>query len=113
VRKRMPTPLAVFTVFMAVAVAAQAQETESDSVEGRGSIWAKGSGVAVLDGKGRVHMAIDGDVVSYDLAGDAVVKIGAVPEDEPDGAGGQLQEVAPGGASTLPVPTFVSKRRVR
>ena len=100
-RKRMFALLAVFTVFMAVAVTAQAQETESDSVEGRGWIWAKGSGVAILDGKGKVHMAIDGDVVIYDLAGDAVVKIGAVAEDEPDGAGGQLQELTPTTTYTL------------
>jgi hypothetical protein len=88
-------------VFTAVAVAAQAQETESGSVEGQGWIWAKGSAVAVLDGKAKVHMAIDGDVVIYDLAGDAVVKIGSVPEGEPDGASGQLQEVTPTTTYTL------------
>ena len=100
-RKRMLALLAVFTVFMAVAVVAQAQETESDSVEGRGWGWAKGSGVAILDGKGKVHMGIDGDVVIYDLAGDAVVKIGAIPQDEPDGAGAALQEVTPTTTYTL------------
>jgi hypothetical protein len=96
-RKRMLVLLAVFAVFMAVTVAAQAQETDSADhlVEGRGWIWAKGTGVAILDGQGRVHMGIDGDVVIYDYAGDAVVKIGAVPEDEPDGAAAQLREVDP------------------
>lgn len=103
-RKRMLALLAVFTVFMAVTVAAQAEETGtegSDSVEGRGWVWAKGSGVAILDGKGKVQMAIDGDVVIYDLAGDAVVKIGAVPEEEPDGAGAELQGVSPTTTYTL------------
>ena len=95
-RKRMLAVLAVFSVFMSVAVAAQAEETErTGSVEGRGYIWAKGVGTAILDGHGRVQMAIDGDVVIYDLAGDAVVKIGAVPEEEPDGNGAQLREVNP------------------
>jgi hypothetical protein len=89
--------LAVFGVSMAVTVAAQAQETDTadHSVDGRGWIWAKGTGVAILDGRGTVHMAIDGDVVIYDNAGDAVVKIGAVPEEEPDGAGAALREVDP------------------
>jgi hypothetical protein len=41
-----------------------------------------------------VQMAIDGDVVIYDLAGEAVVRIGAVPEEEPDGAGAALQELS-------------------
>lgn len=95
-RKRMLVILAVVTVFMSVTVAAQAQETDrTGSVAGRGFIWAKGSGTAILDGHGRVQMGIDGDVVIYDYAGDAVVKIGAVPEEEPDGAAAQLQEVSP------------------
>lgn len=96
-RKRMLVLLAVFGVFMTITVAAQAQEADAadHSVDGRGWIWAKGTGVAILDGRGVVHMAIDGDVVIYDLAGDAVVKIGAVPEEEPDGAAAQLRDVAP------------------
>lgn len=93
-RKRILVMLAAITVLMTVAVAAQAQETDA-SVEGKGYIWAKGSGVAILDGRGRVQMAIDGDVVIYDYAGDAVVKIGAVPEEEPDGDAARLQEVSP------------------
>ncbi len=95
-RKRMLAIFAVVTVFMSVAVVAQAQETDrTGSVDGRGYIWAKGSGTAILDGHGRVQMAIDGDVVIYDLAGDAVVKIGAVPEVGPDGQAAQLQDVSP------------------
>ena len=95
-RRRMLAILAVITVFMAMAVAAQAQETQrTGSVDGRGYIWAKGSGTAILDGRGRVQMAIDGDVVIHDHAGDAVVKIGAVPEEEPDGEAAQLQGVSP------------------
>ncbi|MDJ0923612.1 MAG: hypothetical protein QNJ77_03540 [Acidimicrobiia bacterium] len=93
-RNRVLVVLAAVAVLMTVAVAAQAQETDA-SVEGKGYIWAKGSGMAILDGRGRVHMAIDGDVVIYDYAGDAVVKIGAVPEEEPDGEGARLQEVSP------------------
>ncbi len=93
-RKRLLVLLATLTVLMTVAVAAQAQEDDA-SIEGKGYIWAKGSGVAILDGRGRVQMAIDGDVVIYDYAGDAVVKIGAVPEEEPDGAAARLQEVSP------------------
>jgi hypothetical protein len=83
---------------MAVAVAASAEETDAvgeGSAEGSGWVWAKGIGTAILDGKGMVQMAIDGDVVIYDYAGDAVVKLGAVPEDEPDGAGAQLEDVDP------------------
>lgn len=93
-RKRLLVMLATLSVLMTVAVAAQAQEGDA-SIEGKGYIWAKGSGVAILDGRGRVQMAIDGDVVIYDYAGDAVVKIGAVPEEEPDGAAARLQEVSP------------------
>lgn len=93
-RKRLLVLLAVVAVLMSVTVAAQAQEDPS-TIEGRGYIWAKGSGVAILDGHGRVQMGIDGDVVIYDLAGDARVKIGAVPEEEPDGQAAQLQEVSP------------------
>lgn len=94
--KRTLTILAVFTIFMSVAVVAQAQETDrSGSIDGRGYIWAKGSGTAILDGHGRVQMGIDGDVVIYDFAGDAVVKISAVPEAEADGDEAQLQQVNP------------------
>jgi hypothetical protein len=98
VRKRMLAILAVVAVFMSVAVVAQAQETnaaQDGSVDGRGYIWAKGTGTAVRDGHGKVQMAIEGDVVIYDLAGHAVVKIGAVPEQERDGAATQLQDVSP------------------
>ena len=99
-RKRLAAMLVATTVLMTVAVGAQAQETDA-SMEGKGSIWAKGSGVAILDGGGRVQMAIDGDVVIYEYAGDAVVKIGAVPEEEPDGEVGRLQEVSPTSTYTL------------
>jgi hypothetical protein len=92
--KRLLVLLAGVTVLMSVAAVAQAQETDA-SLAGKGYIWAKGSGVAVLDGHGRVQMAIDGDVVIYDNAGDAVVKVGAVAEEEPDGEASQLQEVSP------------------
>lgn len=95
-RKRTLAVFAVVAVFMSVAAIAQAQETDrSGSVDGRGYIWAKGTGTAILDGHGRVQMAVDGDVVIYDLAGDARVKIGAVPEEEPDGRAAELQEVSP------------------
>lgn len=93
-QKRLLVIVAAMAVLMSVTVAAQAQETDA-SIEGTGHIWAKGSGVAILDGRGRVQMAIDGDVVIYDYAGDAVVKIGAVPEEEPDGEASRLQEVSP------------------
>ena len=93
-RKRVLVVLAVVATLMSAAAVASAQDTTA-AVEGKGYIWAKGSGVAILDGAGRVQMAIDGDVVIYDYAGDAVVKIGAVPEQEPDGAGARLQEVDP------------------
>ncbi len=96
-RKRMLVLLAVFGVFIAVAVSAQAEDTDAadHSVDGRGWIWAKGTGVAILDGHGRVHMGIDGDVVIYDYAGDAVVKIAAVPEGELDSAADELRDVDP------------------
>ena len=96
-RKRMLVLLAVFGVFMAITVAAQAEEPDAAdrSVDGRGWIWAKGTRVAMLDGRGIVHMGIDGDVVVYDYAGDAVVKISAVPEEEPDGAAAQFRDVDP------------------
>lgn len=103
-RKRIFALAAVFTVFMAVTVAVQAEELQaegSDSAEGYGWVWAKGSGTAILDGRGKVQMAIDGDVVIVDLAGDAVVKIGAVPEEEPDGAGARLQDLSPTTTYTL------------
>lgn len=107
--KRLLVMLAAVTVLMTVAVAAQAEETDA-SVEGKGYIWAKGSGVAILDGHGRVQMAIDGDVVIYDYAGDAVVKIGAVPEEEPDGEAAQLQEVSP--ATTYTFDNFRGRMQV-
>lgn len=100
-KKRLLAVFAVFTVFMAVTVAAQAETEDSGYAEGRGWIWAKGSGVAILDGQGKVQMAIDGDVVIYDLAGDAVVRIGATPEDEPDGAGAELRDLSPTTTYTL------------
>jgi len=88
--------LTVIAVFMSVAVVAQAEESDrAGSVDGRGYIWAKGTGTAIFDGHGKVQMAIDGDVVIYDLAGNAVVKIGAIPEQERDGAAAQLQDVSP------------------
>ncbi len=96
--RRVLTLLSLLAVFMTVAVAANAQETEAvgaGSAEGRGWVWARGTGTAILDGKGKMQMAIDGDVVIYDYAGDAVVKMGAVPEEEPDGARSQLQDVDP------------------
>ncbi len=108
-RKRLLVLLATLTVFMTVAVAAQAQEDDA-SIEGKGYIWAKGSGVAILDGRGRVQMAIDADVVIYDYAGDAVVKIGAVPEEEPDGAAARLQEVSP--TTTYTVDNFRGRMQV-
>lgn len=95
--KRMLAIVTVFGIFMAVTVSAQAQEpddTGSGSVEGRGWVWAKGTGTAILDGAGLVRMAIDGDVVIYDLAGDAVVRIAAIPEGDAAGAGAALQELS-------------------
>ena len=98
--KRVFALVAAVAILMAVAVAANAEEVTPDAegsgaAEGRGWVWAKGLGTAILDGQGRVHMGIDGDVVIYDYAGDAVVKIGAIPEEEPDGAGAELQAVDP------------------
>lgn len=96
--RRVLALLSLVAVLMAVAVAASAEETDAvgeGSAEGRGAVWARGTGTAILDGKGKVQMAIDGDVVIYDYAGDAIVKMGAVPEEERDGAGSQLQDVDP------------------
>ncbi len=98
--RRVIALIGLVAVLMAVAVAANADEleataTDAGAAEGRGWVWAKGVGTAILDGQGRVHMGIDGDVVIYDYAGDAVVKIGAVPEEEPDGAGAELRQVDP------------------
>ena len=86
--------LGLVAILMSVAVAANAEESEARA-EGYGWVWAKGSGTAILDGRGIVHMAIDGDVVIFDYAGDAKVQVGAVPEEEPDGAGAQLQDLDP------------------
>ena len=47
-RKRLLVVLAAMTALMSLAVPAQAQEADA-SIEGRGYIWAKGSGVAILD----------------------------------------------------------------
>jgi hypothetical protein len=98
VLRRVITLLSLVAVPMAVAVAVSAEEPEAEAVgsaRGNGWVWAKGAGIAILDGRGIVHMAIDGDVVVYDYAGDAVVKAGAIPEEEPDGAGAQMQGVSP------------------
>ena len=98
VYRRVIALLGLVAILMTAAVAAHAEEADaagSGSVEGNGWVWAKGIGTAILDGQGRVHMAIDGDVVIYDYAGDAVVKMGAVPEEEPDGPLAQLQTVDP------------------
>ena len=92
--RRVIALLGLVAIWMSVAVAANAEETEARA-EGYGWVWAKGTGTAILDGKGVVHMAIDGDVVIFDYAGDAKVRVGAVPEEEPDGAGAQLQDVDP------------------
>lgn len=96
--RRVIALLGLVAILMAVAVAATAEEVEAEGVgsaEGYGWVWAKGSGVAILDGRGIVHMAIDGDVVIYDYAGDGKVRVGAVPEEEPDGAGARLQDLDP------------------
>lgn len=92
--KRVIALVGLVAVLMSVAVAANADETDARA-EGYGWVWAKGTGVAILDGKGVVQMAVDGDVVIFDYAGDAKVRVGAVPEDEPDGAGARLQDVDP------------------
>ena len=88
VYRRIIALLGLVAVLMSVAVAANAEDAQSrveGRAEGYGWVWAKGTGVAILDGRGIVHMAIDGDVVIYDFAGDAKVKVGAVPEEEPAG----------------------------
>jgi len=94
VRRRVIALLSLVAVFMSVAVAATADEVDNRAA-GYGRVWAKGTGTAILDGKGVVHMAIDGDVVIFDYAGDAKVKVGAVPEEGPDGTGARLQDVDP------------------
>jgi hypothetical protein len=94
VYRRVIALLSLVAVLMSVAVAANAEEVDGRA-EGYGWVWAKGNGTAILDGRGVVHMAIDGDVVIFDYAGDAKVKVGAVPEEEPDGAGARLQDVDP------------------
>lgn len=112
-RKRLMIIFAVMTVFMAVAAVAVAQETNavgSGSAQGRGWVWAKGTGTAILDGRGKVGMAIDGDVVIYDFAGDAVVKVRAVP-DGSDGAGARAQELSP--TSTYTLDNFRGRLSVR
>ena len=93
-RNRLLALLAAATMVLSIALAAEAAETEA-TVDGKGFIRARGTGTAILDGHGRVQMAIDGDVVIDDLAGDARVKIAAVPAEESDAAGAQFAEVSP------------------
>jgi hypothetical protein len=94
VRKRLVVVVTAVATLMTLAVAAQAEAADA-TLEGKGYISARGIGAAILDGRGRVQMAIDGDVVIYDLAGDALVKMSAVPEQEADRAGVPLEEVNP------------------
>lgn len=91
-RKRIARMTAVLsavlmvTSLMAVGVAA-AQEADTEAngtiLHGRGALWAKGRGVAILDMGGSLRMHIRGNVVINDLAGDATILIdpaGDAPE---------------------------------
>jgi hypothetical protein len=57
-----------------------------DTIVGAGHLWAVGTGTAVLDGRGTVVMAVSGDVVVTDHAGDVRVFIVADPGDGPEKA---------------------------
>ena len=86
-RKRLTVVVALVVGSLLVggiAVAAPATEANVDpateaEIGGRGHLWAVGTGSAVLRGKGTVAMAIDGDVVITDHAGDLRVFIASGP----------------------------------
>ncbi len=82
-RRRLLTVIAAVTVLLTVAgvaVAAAPDGRGDVALHGKGGLWAKGRGTAVLDGGGVVRMKISGDVVITDHTGDATIRISDGPD---------------------------------
>lgn len=94
----LATALVLVTGLMATGVAV-AQEPETDAngtiLHGRGALWAKGRGVAILDMGGTLRMHIRGNVVINDLAGDATIVI------EESGDAAESDRAADGGTKVV------------
>ncbi len=91
-RKRLITVVSMTMALLMVAGLAYAQEATTDAAEpadsteangtvlhGRGKLWAKGTGTALMEVHGKVRMRIKGDVVIEDIAGDATIRIADGP----------------------------------
>ena len=80
--KRLMVMLTVVITVVIGSAVAWAQETDRPAtpeteLAGRGFLNASGSGTASLEMRGVLRMAVDGDVVIVDVAGDARVHIGS------------------------------------
>lgn len=80
-RKRTVLFIAALAAVVLVIPAGLALAGEVD-IHGTGHLWAKGTGTAVLEGHGRVALAVEGDVRIVDHAGDAEVVIVSRPGDD-------------------------------
>lgn len=86
VKRTLVVLAALALAVVGLAPTASATGGEAD-IGGTGSLWARGTGTAAIDGGGTVRMAIEGDVFIVDNAGDARVWIGG-------GSGGDGDELA-------------------
>ena len=71
--KRLPLALVAMLLFATALLPATASaqaDHDDPTVEGRGWLWAKGTGNAEIDMAGRIQAQINGDVTIVDHAGD-------------------------------------------
>ncbi|MFQ5554593.1 MAG: hypothetical protein ACE5GC_04385 [Acidimicrobiia bacterium] len=95
-RTRFASSLAALLAALALPGTAAAAETDgsgSDTATGAGTVWAKGAGIATIDGGGKAKIAIDGDVLIVDRAGDADVRTRSRSRDK-DARGDHLDQLA-------------------
>ncbi len=87
--KRLIVMLTVVLTVVVGSAVAWAQETDrpvdaETELEGKGFLNASGSGTASLEMRGVLRIAVDGDVVIVDIAGDARVRIGSSGQSRDD-----------------------------
>ncbi len=78
------TVVAVAVSLLMVASVAYAQEADTEAngtvLHGKGVLYAKGHGTAILNMSGLLQMRVRGNVTITDLAGDATIRIDDGPE---------------------------------
>ncbi len=109
-RKRILTVLALTTSLLLVAGVAVAQEADTAAngtvLHGKGVLYAKGHGTAILNMGGLLQMRVRGDVTITDLAGNAVIRIDDGPESG-------LADRASDGGTTVVLENFSGSITVR